>query len=189
MKNKGHKPTGQLVQTARNAGYSSVLEMLNVKGPDNLCQEEVVEIMGETPKKAVASNKGPEVASPRKTGKENFFGGKTDADLNSQKLETNCSEKKSKKTKQEGDCSHLWWPSQLTLYKLKCDKEPLNSRLGPPDFHPQTPNCHEETLTRDYVQSGYRETIKGIEETSEISLTQVQASTKPFIIKCKEKTS
>ncbi|XP_059456097.1 uncharacterized protein LOC132186239 isoform X6 [Corylus avellana] len=163
MKNKGHKPTGQLVQTARNAGYSSVLEMLNVKGPDNLCQEEVVEIMGETPKKAVASNKGPEVASPRKTGKENFFGGKTDADLNSQKLETNCSEKKSKKTKQEGDCSHLWWPSQLTLYKLKCDKEPLNSRLGPPDFHPQTPNCHEETLTRDYVQSGYRETIKGIE--------------------------
>jgi hypothetical protein len=37
-KNKGHKPTGQPVQAARNAGYSSVLEMLNVKGPDNLSQ-------------------------------------------------------------------------------------------------------------------------------------------------------
>lgn len=77
-------------------------------------------------------------------------------------------------------------PSQLTAYKLKCDKEPLNSRLGPPDFHPQTPNCPEETLTRDYVQSGYKETIEGIEEAREISLTQVQAFSKSTIIKCKE---
>lgn len=36
-------------------------------------------------------------------------------------------------------------------------------RLGPPDFHPQTPNCPEETLTREYVQSGYRETVEGLE--------------------------
>ena len=36
-------------------------------------------------------------------------------------------------------------------------------RLGPPDFHPQTPNCPEETLTKDYVQSGYRETVEGLE--------------------------
>jgi hypothetical protein len=39
----------------------------------------------------------------------------------------------------------------------------FNLRLGPPDFHPQTPNCPEETLTRDYVLSGYRETVEGIE--------------------------
>ncbi|KAL2468700.1 RNA polymerase II transcription mediator [Forsythia ovata] len=76
--------------------------------------------------------------------------------------------------------------SQLTTYKLRCDKEPLNSRLGPPDFHPQTPNCHEETLTREYVQSGYRETVEGLEEAREISLSQVQAFTKPVIVKCKE---
>lgn len=36
-------------------------------------------------------------------------------------------------------------------------------RLGPPDYHPQTPNCPEETLTREYVQSGYRETVEGLE--------------------------
>uniref|UniRef100_A0A6N2MCZ6 Mediator complex subunit Med12 domain-containing protein n=1 Tax=Salix viminalis TaxID=40686 RepID=A0A6N2MCZ6_SALVM len=50
------------------------------------------------------------------------------------------------------------------LYKLKCDKEPLNSRLGPPDFHPQTPNCPEETLTEEYVVSGYKEAfVEGLE--------------------------
>ncbi|KAL5132831.1 Mediator of RNA polymerase II transcription subunit 12 [Glycine soja] len=51
----------------------------------------------------------------------------------------------------------------LNPYKLKCDKEPLNSRLGAPDFHPQTPNCPEETLTREYLQSGYRDTVEGLE--------------------------
>ncbi|KAJ7951145.1 Mediator of RNA polymerase II transcription subunit 12 [Quillaja saponaria] len=56
-------------------------------------------------------------------------------------------------------------PLQPTPYKLKCEKEPLNSRLGPPDFHPQTPNCPEETLTREYVQSGYRETVEGLESS------------------------
>ncbi|EEF50532.1 mediator of RNA polymerase II transcription subunit 12 [Ricinus communis] len=78
-------------------------------------------------------------------------------------------------------------PPPLTPYKLKCDKEPLNSRLGPPDFHPQTPNCPEETLTREYVQSGYRETVEGLEEAREISLSQVQAfSSKPVVLKCRE---
>ncbi|KAL7083219.1 hypothetical protein ACP275_14G148200 [Erythranthe tilingii] len=77
-------------------------------------------------------------------------------------------------------------PSQITLYKLRCDKEPLNSRLGPPDFHPQTPNCPEETLTREYVQAGYRETVEGLEEAREIPLSQVQAFTRPVIFKCKE---
>ncbi|KAK6920115.1 Mediator complex, subunit Med12 [Dillenia turbinata] len=75
---------------------------------------------------------------------------------------------------------------QLAPYKLKCDKEPLNSRLGPPDFHPQTPNCLEETLTKDYVQAGYRETVDGIEEAREISLTQVNSFSKPTILQCKE---
>ncbi|CAL5383002.1 unnamed protein product [Camellia sinensis] len=75
---------------------------------------------------------------------------------------------------------------QPAPYKLKCDKEPLNSRLGPPDFHPQTPNCPEETLTREYVQSGYRETVEGLEEAREISLSQVQTFAKPIILKCKE---
>ncbi|KAJ7947292.1 Mediator of RNA polymerase II transcription subunit 12 [Quillaja saponaria] len=77
-------------------------------------------------------------------------------------------------------------PSQLSPYKLKCEKESVNSRLGPPDFHPQTPNCPEETLTREYVQSGYRETVEGLEEAREISLTQFQNFTKTVVLNCKE---
>ncbi|KZV57645.1 mediator of RNA polymerase II transcription subunit 12-like [Dorcoceras hygrometricum] len=76
--------------------------------------------------------------------------------------------------------------SQLAPYRLRCDKEQLNSRLGPPDFHPQSPNCPEEALTREYVQSGYRETVEGLDEAREISLSQVAAFTKPIIIKSKE---
>ncbi|KAE8733322.1 Mediator of RNA polymerase II transcription subunit 12 [Hibiscus syriacus] len=76
--------------------------------------------------------------------------------------------------------------SQLASYRLKCEKEPLNSRLGPPDFHPQTHNCPEETLTRENVQQGYKETIDGLEDSKEISLTQVQAFTKPVVLKCKD---
>ncbi|XP_019461031.1 PREDICTED: mediator of RNA polymerase II transcription subunit 12-like isoform X2 [Lupinus angustifolius] len=75
---------------------------------------------------------------------------------------------------------------QLAPYKLKCDKEPLNSRLGVPDFNPQTPNCLEETLTREYLQSGYRDTIEGLEEAREISLTQVPNFNKTVVLNCKE---
>ncbi|KNA19836.1 hypothetical protein SOVF_057910 [Spinacia oleracea] len=76
--------------------------------------------------------------------------------------------------------------SSLAPYRLKCEKEPLNSRLGPPDFHPQTVSCPEETLTKEYVQSGYRETVEGLEEAKEISVTQVNTFTKPVVLKCKE---
>ncbi|KAK7382081.1 hypothetical protein VNO80_00774 [Phaseolus coccineus] len=74
----------------------------------------------------------------------------------------------------------------LNSYKLKCDKEPLNSRLGAPDFHPQTSNCPEETLTREYLQSGYRDTVEGLEEAREISLTQVPHFNKNVVLNCKE---
>ncbi|KAK7389956.1 hypothetical protein VNO78_25253 [Psophocarpus tetragonolobus] len=74
----------------------------------------------------------------------------------------------------------------LNPYKLKCDKEPLNSRLGAPDFHPQTPNCPEETLTREYLQSGYKDTVEGLEEAREISLTQVPQFNKTVVLNCKE---
>ncbi|XP_047979942.1 mediator of RNA polymerase II transcription subunit 12-like [Salvia hispanica] len=76
--------------------------------------------------------------------------------------------------------------AQPNQYKLRCDKEPLNSRVGPPDFHPQTPICPEETLTREYVQSGYRETVEGLEESREILLSQVQYFNTPTIAKSKE---
>ncbi|XP_047089188.1 LOW QUALITY PROTEIN: mediator of RNA polymerase II transcription subunit 12-like [Lolium rigidum] len=76
---------------------------------------------------------------------------------------------------------------QLAPYRLKCDKEPLNNKLGPPDFYPQTPNCPEETLTKEYVQSGYKETVDGIEEAREIVLSNISYFCKPDIVaKCKE---
>ncbi|XP_022924532.1 mediator of RNA polymerase II transcription subunit 12-like [Cucurbita moschata] len=79
-------------------------------------------------------------------------------------------------------------PAPLTPYKLKCEKEALNNRLGPPDFLPQSPNCPEENLTREYAQSGYRETVEGLEESREILLTQIQAFSKQLVIKCKDAT-
>jgi hypothetical protein len=39
----------------------------------------------------------------------------------------------------------------------------LNRRLGPPDFHPQTPNCPEETVTNEYVEAGYKDAVEGLE--------------------------
>ncbi|XP_051144258.1 mediator of RNA polymerase II transcription subunit 12-like [Andrographis paniculata] len=75
---------------------------------------------------------------------------------------------------------------QVTPYRLRCDREPLNPRLGPPDFHPQTSNCPEETLTKEYVQVGYRETVEGLEEARELLFSQVEAFAKPVIVKCKE---
>lgn len=67
-------------------------------------------------------------------------------------------------------------PVQLAPYKPKCDRDFLNSRLGPPDFYPPAPNCPEETLTREAVQNGYKEAIEGIEEAKEITYTLVGSS-------------
>ncbi|KAM7256791.1 hypothetical protein ACFE04_012532 [Oxalis oulophora] len=64
----------------------------------------------------------------------------------------------------------------LIPYKLKWDKETLNSRLGPSDFFLEAPNCPEETLNREYVQSGYMETVGGLEDAREISLSQAAIS-------------
>ncbi|KAL0712399.1 hypothetical protein Bca4012_019377 [Brassica carinata] len=77
-------------------------------------------------------------------------------------------------------------PPPLTPYKLKCEKDCLNSRLGPPDFHPPTTSSPEENLTKEYVQSGYKETVDGLKEAEEIILTQVHTFSKPVVIKCKE---
>lgn len=56
-------------------------------------------------------------------------------------------------------------------YKLRCEREPLSARLGPPDFYPPTPNCAEEILNKDTCQIGYKELIDGIEEPKEALLS------------------
>ncbi|KAL1213613.1 Mediator of RNA polymerase II transcription subunit 12 [Cardamine amara subsp. amara] len=77
-------------------------------------------------------------------------------------------------------------PPPLTPYKLKCEKDGLNSRLGPPDFHPPTSSSPEENLTKEYVQYGYKETVDGLKESEENLLTQVHIFSKPVVLKCKE---
>jgi len=52
---------------------------------------------------------------------------------------------------------------------LRCDFR----RLGSPDFYPQTPNCPEETLTKEYAQAGYKETVEGIEVRMETEVVLV----------------
>jgi hypothetical protein len=59
----------------------------------------------------------------------------------------------------------------LVPYKLRCERDPLSGRLGPPDFYPPTSNCAEEILNRESCQSGYKELIEGIEEPKEVTLT------------------
>jgi hypothetical protein len=59
----------------------------------------------------------------------------------------------------------------LVAYKLRCERDPLSGRLGPPDFYPPTSNCAEEILNRESCQSGYKELIEGIEEPKEVTLT------------------
>eukprot|EP00898_Chlorokybus_atmophyticus_P001512 jgi/Chlat1/2361/Chrsp17S02808 len=61
--------------------------------------------------------------------------------------------------------------SQLTPYRLLCDRDSLSDRLGPADFYPVLSNCPEDTLTRETVQSGYKDHVDGFDEHSEITLT------------------
>ncbi|KAJ0250023.1 hypothetical protein HA466_0142350 [Hirschfeldia incana] len=77
-------------------------------------------------------------------------------------------------------------PPPLTPYKLRCEKDGLNSRLGPPDFHTPTSISPEENLTKEYVQFGYKETVDGLKEADEIILTQVHTFSKPVVLKCRE---
>lgn len=94
MKKRGHQPTGMLVQTAKATGFSSVSEMLQVKGPEN--------VQGASPKKQAPLTKDSVASSPLKPGKENSFHGDCNTELNSQNLTPNADERKSKKVKREG---------------------------------------------------------------------------------------
>ncbi|KAL2241379.1 UNVERIFIED_CONTAM: Cell division cycle-associated 7-like protein [Sesamum indicum] len=85
MKKRGHQPTGILITTAKETGFSSVSEML-LKGAQFFNHEKVGADM-------VASFKKDVVFSPRKRGKENSFNGKVDANL------PNSVDKDSKKVK------------------------------------------------------------------------------------------
>ncbi|KAL8161113.1 LOW QUALITY PROTEIN: hypothetical protein V2J09_012602 [Rumex salicifolius] len=66
MKKRGCKPTGILIHDAKASGFSSVSELLHVRSPKSLSQEEIT------------ISKSGTVASPKKLGKENKFNGARD---------------------------------------------------------------------------------------------------------------
>lgn len=103
MKKRGHQPTGQLVQAAKATGFSSVSEMLLIKGYDNLDQEKkIAKDVAALPKKSLTLKKESEAALSRKPGKENSFDRDCDSNLNSRNLSQTLNKEKSKKMKWEG---------------------------------------------------------------------------------------
>ncbi|KAK6927970.1 Zinc-finger domain of monoamine-oxidase A repressor R1, partial [Dillenia turbinata] len=94
MKKRGHQPTGMLVNTAKAAGYSSVSDMLHVKGLENI---DSLKEKRALPKKPVGEMSG--VASLGKRGKENCLDGCGDVSLSPKNVNVN---EKPKKAKREG---------------------------------------------------------------------------------------
>nr|GMC62609.1 Cell division cycle-associated 7-like protein [Ipomoea batatas] len=78
-KKRGFQPTGILVHTAKATGFTSVSEMLQVKGPENIDHEKALNKKDAPTKETDASDKGAEVVSPTKRGKENIFNGSIDS--------------------------------------------------------------------------------------------------------------
>lgn len=102
MKKRGHLPTGILVRAAKQNGFSSVSEMLQVKGPMTNYEEKSVKSIDSLPRKRAAPNKMEAVtSSPRRQGKENAFDGKINSNLCASPLASNQAEQKSKKVKVE----------------------------------------------------------------------------------------
>ncbi|PWA54655.1 Zinc-finger domain of monoamine-oxidase A repressor R1 [Artemisia annua] len=78
MKKRGHNPTGALVQIAKVGGFSSVSDLLNVKGAENVGNYKIPTRKGASPRKQAASEEGNMITSAKKPGKENILDGKKD---------------------------------------------------------------------------------------------------------------
>ncbi|KAJ6434899.1 hypothetical protein OIU84_000192 [Salix udensis] len=102
MKKRGHKPTGILVHTAKENGFSSVSELLQVTGSENLNLYKDVKADDVSSEKSGSPYKECTVTSPWKPGKENSFDGNVDKNLHPQNLTPISAEKKSKKKKRKG---------------------------------------------------------------------------------------
>ncbi|OAY60391.1 uncharacterized protein LOC110631073 [Manihot esculenta] len=100
MKKRGHKPTGVLVHMAKENGFSSVSELLLVKGAENFGIDRVAKDTNVS-LKTPASTKESTIASLRKPGKENSFDGNNDLSEHPQNLTLVSNNKKSKKRRRE----------------------------------------------------------------------------------------
>ncbi|XP_071704333.1 uncharacterized protein [Rutidosis leptorrhynchoides] len=102
MKKRGHNPTGQLVQTAKANGFSSVTELLDVKGSENVGHYKNPKDINGSPKKQEDPKEANPVNSSKMVGKENIFNGKTDLNVNPPPSVPKLVAEKLKKTKRKG---------------------------------------------------------------------------------------
>ncbi|KAF2299501.1 hypothetical protein GH714_032277 [Hevea brasiliensis] len=101
MRKRGHRPTGILVHTAKQSGFSSVSELLRVKGAENFGIDRIAKDARVSLKKP-DSTKESTPASPRKPEKENSFEGNNDLSEHFQNLTLISNKRKYKKMRREG---------------------------------------------------------------------------------------
>ncbi|KAD4888407.1 hypothetical protein R6Q59_034566 [Mikania micrantha] len=102
MKKRGHQPTGMVVQMAKAGGFSSVSDMIDAKGIQNVSNYKRVNVTTVSPRKVAAPAEGIITKSPKSSGKENLFDGKTDSNANPLVSVSSHVEKKTKKVKRKG---------------------------------------------------------------------------------------
>ncbi|KAH0717263.1 hypothetical protein KY285_013294 [Solanum tuberosum] len=95
MKKRGCPPTGQLVHTAKATGYSSVSDMLQFTGIDNIDQTKVLKDKSGSRKKINFSNNEEIIVSSENSEKENCIEEVSDINVNSFALSKNPSDKQS----------------------------------------------------------------------------------------------
>lgn len=95
MKKRGCQPTGPLVHTAKATGYSSVSDMLQTNGIDNIDQIKALKDMSASLKKINASNNEENIVSSENSQKENCVEEVIDINVNPSHLSKNSSDEQS----------------------------------------------------------------------------------------------
>nr|GLL19246.1 uncharacterized protein LOC109168561 isoform X4 [Ipomoea trifida] len=98
MKKRGFLPTGILVHTAKATGFTSVSEMLQVKGPENIDHEKALNKKDAPTKETDASDKESRKMKRQEYEKTQ----KGNGDVSSTAIDTSPKKKKINKMKQEG---------------------------------------------------------------------------------------
>nr|XP_043617880.1 uncharacterized protein LOC122589631 [Erigeron canadensis] len=102
MKKRGQQPTGQLAKMAKAGGFSSVLDLIDAKGVQNVSNYKRAKGTTASPRKLDAAGEEIMITSPKKLGKENLFDGKTDSNADSQLSVPPHAENKPRKKKRKG---------------------------------------------------------------------------------------
>ncbi|KAI3785262.1 hypothetical protein L1987_44378 [Smallanthus sonchifolius] len=82
MKKRGHQPTGMVALMAKASGFSSVSDMIDAKGAQNVSNYKRVKETTASLRKLATPGEGIVIKSPKNPGKENLFEGKTDSNAN-----------------------------------------------------------------------------------------------------------